>query len=81
MGRVRYWQARLWHAEGDMARVAAALRSATALFGALGAHRDLALARMLATSCGLPFATEPPAPAATEPGGPHRNADDLPQAG
>jgi hypothetical protein len=64
-----------------MARVAAALRHAAALFDALGARRDLALARMLATSCGLPLAIEPPAPAATEPGAPHRNADDLPQAG
>jgi hypothetical protein len=81
MGRVRYWQARLWHAEGDIARVAVALRHAAALFGALGARRDLALARMLATSCGLALATELPAASAAEPNTPHHGADNLPQAG
>jgi class 3 adenylate cyclase/tetratricopeptide (TPR) repeat protein len=81
MGRVRYWQARLWHASGDMEQVAPALRQAAELFGALGARRDLAMARMLATSYGLPVAVEPPPAAATTTKSTPHDADNLPQAG
>jgi tetratricopeptide (TPR) repeat protein len=81
MGRVRYRQAHLWHAEGDMTRVAAALHQAAAVFSALGARRDLALVRTLATQWGVALVIDPLAIPAAEPDAARRNIDDLPQAG
>jgi hypothetical protein len=57
------------------------LRQAAELFGALGARRDLAMVRMLATSYGLPVAVEPPPAAATTTKSTPHDADNLPQAG